>query len=628
MLAEAFPARSFSLPGGGHVAAMEIPDDSFGGRCAVMIGVASDGYPIAMWPAVPEGRRLSAAFVAESISSDHLRNAWNESFSDVLSDFEQHLFRRMGSHRRIGALTDWIEARFPDAEAADAAFRHVFENPTLIAGADFLRGRQAPHGNGWSPDCARRWHRLHGAGGPDGPGTWIRSLCFELPGFADRIMAAARLRECPLRQDLSSEHNVLIAVGILAPDEPPTPRLEKLVRTVAACEEPDQSSILQLLAACPDDWRPKNPQAWYAARRIAAMASALHGVTRLPIRQLVSPCKGRWEWWCDVLARIDPNFRTDEAGGTSKVDLEAGAENVDDVLAAFFAQVIYPALRLADPTPRADAVADYVRTFDRLRGEAASVLFGEASAAGILEASIKWHLNRPQMEAELAAMSPEFSRARSWEAGLPPHAVELKDGRRFEIVPLTSQAMLADEGRRGPDASGMEGLDHCVGTLHYVASCLAGRCRIVSLREVLPDGSRIRHSTAEFRYSPRDMSDGVDRGELMMVQHRGRANATPPDQVKEVLRRYHRAIAGVLDGGPHLAIDHGAFVRIEEPTSVGTVAGYDAERPELVEGALRLWEPFLRRPLRGLDLETFMAASEMGPTSPDTAAFTSLGRPT
>jgi hypothetical protein len=62
---------------------------------------------------------------------------------------------------------------------------------------------------------------------------------------------------------------------------------------------------------------------------------------------------------------------------------------------------------------------------------------------------------------------------------------------------LTKPQELLDEGASGPDKSGMDGLDHCVGG--YVATCLEGSSNILSVRKEI-DGRLQRIATAEVAY--------------------------------------------------------------------------------------------------------------------------------
>lgn len=592
------------------MAYVELPERTTGGagleRRLLMLGVAGDGYPIAMYLPVPPGQRVTDEWAQTESDWSQNRSAWDASFGSVLSSLAERL---LPPPKFAAGLSDWLEREFGAERRADywgIATDYLQQNPELQEQLSRLTGvRAKPLFDYMIP--ATLWWRLYGPEGPDGPPTWVARLRAQWPVFAGAMDKVLGRAVCPMREELSDEMNVLMALGVSSSDLPPgeARRLFRLIELMRPHGElaPGAKKLFGMLSACPEDWWPKNRPAWKAAWRIAEAASVLRSSLRFPMRQLVSPSKGRWESWCDALARIDPLFQRDEAGGTSNVDLQAGARNVRDVLAAFAAQVYYPIKVMRSGRVPSNAQADFGLMFDQEIELIARVLFGEASMAGILETSVKWHLTRSRIESEMAKISPDFSEGRTWKAGLPRHEAVF-DGRRFEIVPLTSQRMLADEGGKGVDAQGMRGLDHCVGGLNYVIDSLDGNCRIVAIREIMPDGITERRSTAEIRYRPPTLSDGA---RYMMVQHRGHANSSPETVASEVLWSYRRGLVGVV-GEPKLEVDHTGFAKVEEPLSVSTIAGYSAENPDHLEAVLRLWEPMLSRPLRGLTLEEFAEA--------------------
>jgi hypothetical protein len=608
-LKRAFPVRAFALADGGNVVVVETPEPQDRGgpaaRRMLMVGLRGDGYPIVMDVPVTDGRQINLGLVEEVVASNDLRDVFDGEFGRILSGIGDST--TWGMIRGTG-LHEWLAQSFGreySTEFWDVAFSHVSEDPRLKSQLHLLTGIKNRAAFDFDMS-ALQWKRLYAGAGPDGRPTWIAKLRTEWSVFAKSINEAIRKRDCPMREELAPPLNVLLALGVPA-DAPAAElrRLSKLVERIKPHWElaPGAYDLFAMLRDCPEDWWPADRLSWKAAWRIAEAARVLKSVLRLPMRQLVSPSKGRWEGWADALARINPLFEPDEAGGTSNVDLKAGARNVRDFIWAFTAQVYHPLKCLNSNSSPAAAHDDFERTFLREREAIARVLFGDASMAGVLEASVKWHLTRSRLEGKLSKVSPVFSENRAWPAGLPRQE-RIIDGRRFEVLPLTSQQMLADEGANGVDAAGMRGLDHCVGGLNYVIASLEGNCRIVSIREIMPDGSRVRQSTAEFRYRAPD-SNGDAR--YMMLQHRGRANRSPDDAVCEVLFRYQRGLVGAA-GEKRLEVDHAGLTPVGEPLTVSAIAGYDTDTPEHVETVLRLWEPLLSRPLRGLDLEQFREA--------------------
>ena len=621
-LKRAFPVRRLDLLDGGSLAYVELPeptkDRARSERRLLMLGVAGDGYPIAMYLRVRPGQQVTDDWVRQEAAVGENRSTWNPSFGAVLSSLSSLSERLLPPLKFTSGLCDWLEREFGSerhSEYWEIATDYLQQDPELQKQLSRLTGVRSKPVFDYMI-TASLWQRLYGPEGPDGPPTWVAKLRAQWSVFAPAMEKALGRAACPMREDLSPEVNVLLALGVSA--EAPLGEIRRLSRLLELMKPhselaPCSKKLFDMLRACPEDWWPKDRLSWKAAWRIADAAGVLRSSLRLPMRQLVSPCKGRWEAWCDALARIDPLFQPDEAGGTSNVNLKSAARSVQDVHFAFAAQVYYPLKVMRSGCSPVDAHADFERVFREERERIARVLFGEASMAGILETSVKWHLTRSRLETKMASISPEFSEGRAWEAGLPRHEATFA-GRRFEIVPLISQRMLADEGAKGVDAEGIRGLDHCVGGLNYVISSLEGSCRIVSIREIMPDGTRERRSTAEIRYRPPTRSDGA---RYMMVQHRGHANSTPEDAVNEVLWSYRRGLVGVA-GEPKLEVDHKGFAEVDEPLSVSTIAGYSAEDPDHLEAVLRLWEPMLSRPLRGLTLSEFAEACGIpsGPQAP------------
>ncbi|WP_456718164.1 MULTISPECIES: hypothetical protein [unclassified Bradyrhizobium] len=612
-LRQAFPVRTFALADGGSVVALETPEPQERGGPAVrrllLVGLCGDGYPIAMELPAAEGRQVTQEFVQQTVTSESYREMFDREFGRILGGLGD---KESWCMTQGGGLLEWLARNFGrgrSSEFWDAAFFHVNGHSQLrdqICGLTGVRNRPTFD----FEMSALQWQRLYGADGPDGRQTWIAKLRTEWSVFAKSINEAIRQPNCLMREELTPQHNVLLALGIpAAAPAAELRRLSKLVERIKPHWELAEGAndLFAMLRDCPEDWWPADRLAWKAAWRIGEAARVLQVSLHLPMRQLVSPSKGRWEGWADALARVDPLFEPDEAGGTSGVDLKAGARNVRDFIWAFTAQVYYPLKVLNSDSVSANVRRDFEFTYLQDREAIARVLFGEASMAGILENSVKWHLTRAKLEGKLAKVSPQFSKDRVWRAGLPRQEMVV-DGRRFEIMPLTSQQMLADEGASGVDANGMRGLDHCVGGLNYVVASLEGHCRIVSIREIMTDGSRVRRSTAEFRYRAPDINGDA---RYMMLQHRGRANRTPEDAAWDVLWAYQRGLVGVR-GQPRLEVDHAGLKPVEEQLSVSAIAGYDVEKPAHIEAVLRLWEPLLSRPLRGLDLDEFAEACGVG----------------
>jgi len=107
---------------------------------------------------------------------------------------------------------------------------------------------------------------------------------------------------------------------------------------------------------------------------------------------------------------------------------------------------------------------------------------------------------------------------------VPFDTVDLGDG--WTAVALADGLALRDEGRRGTDRGGMEGLAHCVGG--YTPACQTGRSLVISLRHGSGVTAR-RVSTLEL--SPQ--TDGeikISTRHYRLKQHRAYRNkAAPPE---------------------------------------------------------------------------------------------------
>jgi len=54
----------------------------------------------------------------------------------------------------------------------------------------------------------------------------------------------------------------------------------------------------------------------------------------------------------------------------------------------------------------------------------------------------------------------------------------------------------------------------------------------------------------------------------------------------------------------------------DDPDALRARVGYDPTDESLIERALRAWEPYLPRDMRGLTLDGFSACIGLGPTHP------------
>jgi hypothetical protein len=158
----------------------------------------------------------------------------------------------------------------------------------------------------------------------------------------------------------------------------------------------------------------------------------------------------------------------------------------------------------------------------------------EAGFGGILAASRAWHED-PVLSLGSHGIKPETS----WEVPFDP--VDLDDGWR--AVPLDSMRALVAEGSHEVDVDGLLGLSHCVAS--YARRCLRGESLIVSIRRV-GETCPTRVTTAELVHDPKGTwrIPGA-RLTMTLAQHRGRRNAAPPNEARDVLERLR---AWLMDG--------------------------------------------------------------------------------
>jgi hypothetical protein len=174
---------------------------------------------------------------------------------------------------------------------------------------------------------------------------------------------------------------------------------------------------------------------------------------------------------------------------------------------------------------------------------------------------------------------------------VPFGRVDLGDG--WIAVALESVRELVDEGRDGPDAAGMPGLAHCVGS--YGKTCQEGSSIVVSLRHDAGQGLR-RVSTLELVPDATGVGWRIGGKAYRLNQHRGRRNADPPSMAKSRMSKLCVLIAEDL-----VPIDRSAL----EPRAPETRERVGIQ-PELLHGA---WRRILPDHLARLGLEDLVAAA-------------------
>ncbi len=332
---------------------------------------------------------------------------------------------------------------------------------------------------------------------------------------------------------------------------------------------------------CPDDAADLGLKAWHAFFEACPVIKVAHEMMPgTPMVDLVD-CKGLWTEWLGALAALLDGDARDVPS-----DLRNALGDIVDVAGALVSQVVAPAVARASGYGAADAMTDAERS--DLVATTLVNLYGGRSILAVARGSLAWHARRERIEAGIASLpaGPTFSRR--WPAAFPDHV----EGRA-RIVILRTPCELADEGRSQDDASGMAGLDHCVGG--YAEDCASGRCRIASLRRIGDDGVERRSSTAELALD--------EDGRATVLQHRAAKNADPDPRDAAILEGY---LLRIREGG--LAVDGEGLAPMDAPRSVVEVAGYDWGVPGSIEAVAALWRPLLPRRLRRLDAAGWAAA--------------------
>ena len=302
-----------------------------------------------------------------------------------------------------------------------------------------------------------------------------------------------------------------------------------------------------------DDWQPY----LRLSRSLARMGNHL-GDREAALRMVrLVDARGRWG---ELEARLC------KAADMGPEGLHEALGDIHDVASVLSAVVIRPAW--PGPAPVEGGTCDMLSF---------AAVTGSRNLCAALRISRAWHAAVPAMHAMLDAL-PGDRAATGWDPVLP----RIREGD-VEFVPLSTAAELRDEGAGGPDADGMAGLDHCVGT--FAGACARNLCRIVSVRRATAGGGWERSSTAEVMTDDDGLSFAVG-------QHRGRGNAEPPPGDRSALAGYMASLGTPPTGG--------AFGPVQDLPAHINEAGYDPSWPGNHEAVSRWWDAFLAPPYKGL----------------------------
>lgn len=216
------------------------------------------------------------------------------------------------------------------------------------------------------------------------------------------------------------------------------------------------------------------------------------------------------------------------------------------------------------------------------------LLVGDRSLPALCELSLRWH-GRAAGIARVVSGIAYGNRAQA-----PRAMPDLELGNGHYATQLVGIAELAAEGAAGPDADGVDGLDHCVAS--YAADVLASRCVVLSIRRRTERGHE-RVSTAELRpFGPG----------LAVAQHRGPGNAEPDPVLDEALRD---TVEGGIPG-----FDPSVLAAPGDP---GPDLAASLSLPGSWERVRDAWAFALPRPLRLAGPDGVLAAAGIRPLAPD-----------
>ncbi len=463
-------------------------------------------------------------------------------------------------------------ARTADLVAADAAFRATLD-PAALA---LVESRRSRLGNLAVPGA---WEALDATFQPDAP---LRALMEPRPGLARTLTMA--WAETPARLESAREAGTIDA--FLASRSRLPRRLWPAVAGAveASGDMPDGEvpgarkdgdpvlAWVGKLAAMPGDWIPTDAAEWTAYLRCQpAIDWALERTSDPEELSALLDHAGGWD-----------AFEGDLSDATDGSDLRESLDVIPEMVEAFSRQVVIPALAVAGLFPDVDRW--------HATTAASTALTSGKPLAGILAEAALWQGRRDGIDAAIATLPHGAGSTSSWKAGFPDATY---DGH--EVVVLRDRLSLVEEGRDGRNPDGSEGLAHSLAA--RAADCAQGRARLLSIRTVLPDGTRERLSTVEVRWE-REGS----RNLYSVAAHAGPDRRPPGREAVQVLDRY----VDDLRHGRLAPLDRFAFV------SLGLrevdAAGYDVHAPGQWEAARDLWADFLPEAAMAMDATAFANA--------------------
>jgi hypothetical protein len=370
----------------------------------------------------------------------------------------------------------------------------------FCAGLDYEALRLVADADAGDPD-AYAW-----LAAPGGDGARRKAFAAAFPWAVDAMVESGR--------DLWDDADAEAACDLVRSSAPagagPQRTLRRLVEASRGNALPslDRRAAMRGLRAAsrlPANWIPDDPGALEHLVILAPHLLAHAARSGRPLGEAARPSSG----WDGTVARLLAKAGLDGHPAPLPRKVSGLSVLVEDMLDAFADQVLLPA---AESARVALAEDDLLRAAHRL-------VLGTRSYPAAVETALRWQARRTPAAEAVAAIAGRAGL--SW----PVPFASVGDRLGVEMACLSTPGELAEEGRA---------LSHCVA--RYLPACLAGERVIVSVRRPGRPGSEPeRLSTLEL---------GPDRtGRLVPLQHRGHANAPPPDVADLAARRLAAALA-------------------------------------------------------------------------------------
>ena len=318
----------------------------------------------------------------------------------------------------------------------------------------------------------------------------------------------------------------------------------------------DPRAFLDLVGGVPPEWLPTDAEGIRSLSRVLAISGELLWCGADPMA-LARGSKGCWR---ELVRRCEEANRLIWPIGT--IEPHKLNDYMADPLSDLTNRVVAPGLALEFGPDDAVGLDHSI---------ARRLLYRDKSLPACIEAAKRWHDALPVIEAAM----PDPVGDPGWE---PLFDTVARGG--VLLVPLTTSVSVREEGARGADSCGMEGLDHCVSS--YLPQARTGHVHLVSVRRPLPGGGYVRLATAELRQDP--------DGHVRLVQLQGRRNGEPAREARD-------AVNALLCERPR-------FPRVEPRVTgsgdaVADACGYDWTDRAAWTRACTAYAPVLPRDMRG-----------------------------